>query len=204
MGRKWRSDSEFKPWAGQRKRGLIALGIGLGLGALAYALPYYPQMTWTLAALGVVAFSVGMGSLKQAANRAFGKSFEAEWAHLAKTMLGPGYAVETGVRVRGAGDIDVFVQRKIDGAKVIVEIKSFVYWRASFFGLIPGERERRAFAQAAELRRRADADAALVWLPQGRPSFWQWLFPPKRDGVRVVMGGLPSLRSRIDAVEKRR
>ena len=202
MGRKWRSDSEFKPWAGQRKRGLIALGIGLGLGALAYALPYYPQMTWALAALGVVAFSVGMGSLRQAANRAFGKSFEAEWAHLAKTMLGPGYAVETGVRVRGAGDIDVFVQRKADAVRVVVEIKSFVYWRASFFGLIPGDREKRAFAQAADLQRRIGAEVALIWLPQGRPSFWQWLFPPKRAGVRVVMGGLPSLRSAIEKIER--
>jgi len=202
MPKQWKSDDEFKPWLKQRSRGIKTLAVGIGLGALAYALPF-GLWTYGLAALAFITASLGLSDLKRAANRAFGKSLEAEWSALAREMLGEPFEVETGVRVHGLGDADLVVRRKADRAVVVVEIKAFVYWKARFFGLIPGDREGRAFAQVARLGERIKADGALVWLPQGKSSFWQWLFPPKKNGVRVVFGGLPPLRKAILAIPKK-
>ncbi len=84
----------------------------------------------------------------------------------------------------------------------MVEIKSFMYWRAPFFGLLPGKREVGALAQAERLRQRLSCSDAIVWLPQGKPTLWQSFFEPKKGKVRVIFGGANALWAAVKHANK--
>lgn len=96
-----------------------------------------------------------------------------------------GLVVEAGRRVRGLGDVDLLVWS--GECLATVEIKSFQRWRQA-----RGDRrrERLAIAQCLRQREALAADAALLWLPDARPSLWQrlWGYSFAGQGVALVRG----------------
>lgn len=200
MGKRvWKDDAAFRPWERDRRRGVRLVLAGLALGLLA-GLAFASGLGVWSALPGLIALAflgAGANALKRAANRAFGKHFEGEWTARAIRDLGNEFSTRANVRAAGGGDADLIVTRLADRAVIVVEIKSFRYWKAPFFGLFPGERERKSIAQARRLSSLTGATAAVVWLPQGSPTIWQRLFPPRREGVRVIFGGTGPLRRRL-------
>lgn len=190
--RVWVEDGAFRPWVWQRRLGAALIVSGLACIGAAFALPFGAATVFALiAAAGIL--SIGTSLVRQAANRAFGKIFESEQVAKAIRALPKDWEVFANDRLPGCGDVDLWVRRK-DGAKLVVEIKSFRRWHGGWFGFGLGERERSALAQAGRIAERMGADAAVVWLPQGKPTFWQWLFAPRVGRIKVVFGGVGALR----------
>jgi hypothetical protein len=185
--REWKSDADFKPWRSDQRLAAIFFLAAIGCAIAALALPFG---TWTLFLGGgaAVAALSGRYAMKLAAHRAFGKTFEAESIASLLPLLPVEWIVRPGTRLPGLGDVDLWITLE-DGRHVIVEIKSFRRWMSRFFGFRHGEREAKALEQASRIAERLNASAGIVWLPQGKPTFWQWLFAPRSGDVRVVFGG---------------
>lgn len=185
--REWAPDAEFKPW--RRDQQLAAIFFATAAGCVLAAL-LLPFGIWTLlfGAAALVAAVSGRAAARSAANREFGKTFEAESIAKAMRHFPSTWIIRTGERLPGLGDADLWITVE-DGRHVVVEIKSFRQWQSRLFGLRHGERELGALEQASRIGERLKASACIVWLPQGKSTFWQWLFPPRLGTVRVVFGG---------------
>lgn len=193
MAYSWKEDRDFKPWAAQQKKGYTWLAVGVTTVIAGFLLPW-GDWTWWMLALGVAVSLIGVMHLKRSMVRAFGKEVEAIWTRRAVAKLGGDFDIRHGVRVPGMGDADLVVLNHRSQKGTVVEIKAFVRWKTRFFGLWVGDREKAAIAQATRLRERLGAHGAVVWLPNGRRTFWQWLFAPQYPGVKVVFGGTRALR----------
>jgi len=177
----------FAPWKKDRARGvrLFLASLFTGLFAIWLATNQYflPSVVFALCALILIGFSIS--SLKRARIREFGKSFEQEFIERALAELEKnGFKTRANVFVYGIGDVDLVVtgQRSF----VVVEIKSFRRW--SSFMIFTGAREQRALAQVERQRRALRAKHGLIWLPQGKPTFFQKLFGTASGNINVVFG----------------
>ena len=144
--------------------------------------------------IGLCTYVLLRSVIRRRSARAFGKTFEVAWVAKAIKDLGRlPLRLTANVALRGLGDVDLFVEQlNRDGsvrARVVVEIKSFVYWKSYFFGMFLGRRERDAIAQVERLTLRLRADRAVVWIPQGRLSVLQRTFGVNRNkAVHIVAG----------------
>lgn len=179
--------TEFSPW--RKNLRSMAISTGLSLGAVAVATQLW-QAQQPLAALALGAVSLGFAShatrmWRVASNRKFGKTFEQDMtAKAASRMDSAGINYRSNVMIRGLGDIDILVNTA-DG-HLPVEIKSFRKWDQGFFSI--GEREDKALEQARRQKAAINSSRAIVWLPQGEATFFQWLFGAGAGRVRVVFG----------------
>lgn len=175
---------EFKPWRAQFLTAYCAAGLAV------YALVRgVSSQTPTGALVGVglaaaLAYAA-VDSWRSARSRWYGQHVEA-WAvdQVGRLLDRRGVPWVAGHYVPRLGDIDLMVRGK--KATAVVEIKSFNRWRQGLFQV--GKRERAALDQAARQADAVDADAALVWLPRGRPTLGQRIFGAGTRQVRVVFG----------------
>lgn len=179
--------AEFAPWKHDRRRAWQRQAWALGLLAPALLAAsfahYWVALVFILAAVGLHR-SAGV-LWRRAARREYGKQVEIVATRNAVDALkGSGLSVRTNVMVRGIGDIDLVVER--GGQAIPVEIKSFVKWNQ--FLWVVGEREGRAYSQVSRQMKALGARQGIIWLPNGRPTAWQRIFPPSYGGVRVIFG----------------
>lgn len=170
----------------------------LVLGAVtvlvAFAMPAVPIYKLAVVMAGVVMLASGSRLLARANAREHGKRVEISAIREAEEVFrGTGLRLQTNVRAKGLGDIDMVVETRM--GRIPVEIKSFVRWRQFLWW--PGARERSALNQAGRQANYLRSHAAVVWLPKGRPTFLQSLAAPRQGGVVVVFGGAARLYNAI-------
>lgn len=179
----------FRPWRSNLRNAFILGALGIGSLSAAYA----GLLAWPVSVVvcGLALFFASL-EMRRWQSRRFGKEFEAQsLASAARTLRARGLQLETGRMAKGIGDIDLIVINS-HGRRATIEIKSFVHWRQ--LGPFIGSREASALRQAAAQRASMEADTAVVWLPQGRPSLLQYLFGwvGNRD-VTVLFGSAERL-----------
>ena len=183
--------ADFAPWRRQQRRARLQLLCACLCAAVALVLPAWLGRPYLMASLPLLLAAwllLGRAGANRraAAARRHGKQLEQVAAGRAVQWLGAhGLAVEAGRRVRGLGDVDLLVW---SGERLAtVEIKSFQRWRQA-----RGDRrrERLATEQCVRQRDALAADAALLWLPDARPSLWQrlWGYSFAGQGVALVRG----------------
>lgn len=186
------STRKFEPWKRDRSRAAKSLiwAAGVGVGAIFLAMNGNMAFAFGIFLVAAVLAKTGVSALKRADSREFGKVFEEEFVHRAlRELAAHKIQAQANVMARGIGDIDLVV--RASGRPVTIEIKSFRRW--SQFLVFKGARERKALTQADRQRRALGAKAALVWLPQGRPTLLQRLIGAGAEGVGVVFGNERSL-----------
>jgi hypothetical protein len=160
---------EISPWAENYR---LAVILFLICASIIYA-TYKAYVPLSALLVSFVAFMFGVLQLKQAVKRKFGKDLEGGAINSASPLLlKQGFRVKSSVLVPGLGDVDMIVTNH-SNKKVTVEIKSFIRWNQ--FGPFKGQRESKAIVQAERQKEAVNADAALIWLPQGRRSLVQIL-----------------------------
>jgi Holliday junction resolvase-like predicted endonuclease len=177
----------YRPWLKDIMNGLLMFSFALFAMVsavwLAKSSYYYASLGSVIAAIMFMSF--GVARFNRAKARKFGKVFEEEWIQQALTRLNKnGWAAKSCVIVNGLGDIDIVAKKK--RLVMPIEIKSFAKWNQSFF--LVGERERKAFLQSERQRQFLKAPFSIIWLPQGKPGFFQRLFGVKKGNVLVVFG----------------
>ncbi len=159
----------YKPWFDNYRNALIAFVFSFAIFYAVYG-DYLPIFAM---AFCVAAFLYGLQQIKSAMARKFGKDLERGAINSASPLLlKQGFRVKSSVLVAGLGDVDMIVTNH-NHKKVTVEIKSFIHWNQ--FGPFKGQRESKAIVQAERQKEAVNADAALIWLPQGRRSLVQIL-----------------------------
>lgn len=187
----------FEPWKRDRELAHALMIVGAAaFAACAIAALFGAVAVATInGVLGFVVFAAATRFLRSAARREHGKRVEESAALAAKGLLEPeGFRLRTNVPARALGDIDLVVDMP-DGKSIPVEIKSYVRWRQ--FLWFVGEREARAFKQISGQIRYLRAPRGIIWLPNGRPTLLQKLFPPSGRGVKVVLGDARRLRQAL-------
>ena len=186
----------FSPWRENYRVAGIAGLIAIAAATLAVMKMVPPFVGFGLA---IVAAGVALRSMQRGQSREFGKRFEE--MHLARAvplLQKAGVVCIPNYGMRSGADIDLVVE--YEGKKITVEIKSFIKWNAFLF-FWPGEREKNAIRQANRQMTSINATAAIIWLPQGRPSFLQSLFKHYRESnVRLVFGGARMLERAIKGI----
>lgn len=185
----------YKPWRQNLITAFISISLALSSGVLAIQ----HQLPWNIAvAVMITCTLVAILQFKRASRRQFGKTFEN--THVAMAMKHLRNTPFKGVpNAKGGGqeDIDLLVVGR--GRPIPVEVKSYIHWQTYFWRLF-GARERRAIAQSKRQQRYTNARASIIWLPQGRPGFWQRLtaHPKAASNIHLVFGGTDEL---IRAIE---
>lgn len=167
----------------------MTISAGLGVGSFLLASQLWqanqPMPAVIAGAAGLGLFGYAQRMWQVAASRRFGKTFEQDvTAKAEKRLQSAGMSFKSNVMMRGLGDIDIVVQA--GDMRVPVEIKSFRKWNQGLFSF--GEREQRAIDQACAQKAALNSTRALIWLPQGERTFWQWLFGAGAGRVHVVFG----------------
>lgn len=174
----------FRPW--RRDQALASACLVVALVALWGGMADgRPDALLAAGAAALLLAWIAWRAWQRAGARRFGVALErAAITRLAPLLDGQGLRWRANVRVHGLGDVDLLVHAA--AGPVVVEVKSFRRWRQVL--VFAGARERAAMAQARRARKALKASRALVWLPQGRPSWIHRYFRPGRRGVRVVFG----------------
>jgi hypothetical protein len=185
----------YAPWRANYLKSFVLFAIGFVV-AFAVWTNYLP---WPAVFLSVIPFLLAIHQIKLAKARKFGKAFEAVAINSAISLLRQqGFNVRPSVVIPGLGDVDMIVTANL-GMKVTVEIKSFIRWNQ--FWIFRGAREAKALVQAERQKNATQADAAFIWLPQGRRSLLQALFGlVGNKHVRVVYGDASRLRAALKKV----
>lgn len=163
-------DDGYAPWRGQQVSGWLAL-VAIIVAVMAQL---YGWIGWrtTLIANIVLALYADHAFTRVRA-RQHGKSVE-QFAVMALRQAlhnAPGIRLSRNVRMRSGADIDVVLD--LGGRMLPVEIKSYRRWNTYFFGWWPGRRERATIRQVRKQMGETGAKNAVIWLPHGRPGFWQ-------------------------------
>lgn len=184
----------FAPYKDNYRAALKYLGLGVLFGGFSAVSEWGSPGQLAFGVAAGICVIMAVSEFRIASNRKFGLDFE-RWHRqsASKYLEKKQYLVEENRRLPTGGDVDMIIYDRNKAASVTVEIKSFRKWKGwwRFGGM---KREKLTFSQAKLQARLMRSRAAIIWLPQGQPTFLQVLFPP-RDGVaRVVFGGPGKLK----------
>lgn len=163
-------DDGYAPWRGQQISGWLAL-VAIIVAVMAHL---YGWISWRTALIANIVLALyAAHAFTRVRARQHGKSVEQVAVMALRQALhdAPGIRMSRNVRMRSGADIDVVLD--LGGRMLPVEIKSYGCWNTHFFGWWPGRRERAAIRQARKQMDETGAKQAVIWLPHGRPGFWQ-------------------------------
>lgn len=173
-------------WQAVVGTGLIAIVLGIGYLALSGVRVPSPY-GWLVAGYALVAFVIGVGSLRKVRARLYGRSIEERAVHAATKVL-PKWGVqivELGLPVPGLGDIDIVVAR--GDRRAPVEIKSFQT-------LKDPDRATHVLYQVRRQMAYLHAEHGIVWLPEAQVGWWRrWRGLAAGPDITVAFGSARNL-----------
>jgi hypothetical protein len=178
---------EYAPWERDKTTAYQVIIFALAIGSLIFFKILPP-----LIALAIIVPSVSYATylLKRAKNREFGKNFEIIHGNqLANVLISAGIDHVQNKRFHG-GDIDMLVNYQ--NVSIPIEIKSFIKWNQFFY---TGGREKKAYNQTEKQITAVQGSYGFIWLPQGKPTFFQRLFGSltRNKRVKVIFGDANAL-----------
>lgn len=92
----------------------------------------------------------------------------------------------------GHGSFDLLVKK--GNSLIPIDILLFTKWNQAF---LTGRVEREAYSKVGQKMLSIKASTAIIWLPKGKPNFWQKVLPPKRRNIHVVFGNPKNLYGKL-------